>query len=241
MSTITSMSSIQAAQSSEDDADISAQPPAPVGSILDPAKLSSAAVEAAISRHSKPSAGARGNANGSSNPALITLTSSRDEPLDTSDLPPSTELLQYYRNRIHEHEKERETFLKRLSDIDVSHEELHRTQWDLRVRHEEIAELQRALSDANVYLFDEREMVLKLQAEVDQMKVQEVEDRRRIQHLLALTQPVDQSVTFFVDKRPAAMTRLPVQQTASDTRGQADAAERQLFISVTLDLEEQWP
>ena len=108
--------------------------------------------------------------------------------------------MQYYRNRIHEHEKERETFLKRLSDIDVSHEELHRTQWDLRVQHEEIAELQRALGDANVYLFDEREMVLKLQAEVDQMKVQEVEDRRRIQHLLALTQPVDQSVTFFVTR-----------------------------------------
>lgn len=84
----------------------------------------------------------------------------------------------------------------------------------------QIAELQKALSDANVYLYDEREQVrhnsvfhthtmqpiqprthtltacqvLKLQAENDQLKIQELEDRRRIQHLLALTQPVTQEV-----------------------------------------------
>lgn len=104
----------------------------------------------------------------------------------------------------------------------VSHEELHRTQWELRVRHEEIAELQRALSDANVYLFDEREQVLKLQAENDQLKIQELEDRRRIQHLLALTQPVSQEVTFFRDCRPAKMTRFPVESSADGLRSRAD-------------------
>ena len=124
-------------------------------------------------------------------------------------LPPSTELLTYYRNRLREFEKERAVMIKKMNAIEVSHEELHRTQWDLRVRQEEIAELQRALSDANVYLFDEREQVLKLQAENDQLKIQELEDRRRIQHLLALTQPVSQEVTFFRDCRPAKMTRFP--------------------------------
>ena len=43
-------------------------------------------------------------------------------------------------------------------------------------------------------LFDEREQVLKLQAENDQLLIQEMEDRKRIQHLLALTQPVTQEV-----------------------------------------------
>lgn len=66
----------------------------------------------------------------------------------------------------------------------MSHEDLHRLKWELRVREEEvrvpwssphplcplqphstllllfqIAELQKALSDANVYLYDEREQV----------------------------------------------------------------------------------
>ena len=84
---------------------------------------------------------------------------------------------------------------------------MHRAKWDIRVKEEEIAELQRGLSDANIYLFDEREQVLKLQAENDQLKVQEMEDRRRIQHLLSLTQPVTQEVTFYRDARPSKMTR----------------------------------
>lgn len=50
----------------------------------------------------------------------------------------------------------------------------------------QIHELQKALSDSNVYLYDEREQVLKLQAENDQLKIQELEDRRRIQVRTAL-------------------------------------------------------
>ena len=38
--------------------------------------------------------------------------------------------------------------------------------------------------------------ILKLQAENDSLKIQEIEDRRRIQHLLALTQPVAQEVRW---------------------------------------------
>ena len=73
-----------------------------------------------------------------------------------------------------------------------------------------------------MYLFDEREQVLKLQAENDQLKIQELEDRRRIQHLLALTQPVSQEVTFFRDCRPAKMTRFPVESSADGLRSRAD-------------------
>jgi coiled-coil domain-containing protein 77 len=131
-------------------------------------------------------------------------------------------------------ESERSEMLKKMTAIEVSHEELHRTQWDLRVRQEEIAELQRALSDANVYLFDEREQVLKLQAENDQLKIQELEDRRRIQHLLALTQPVSQEVTFFRDCRPAKMTRFPVESGKESLRSQADSMMREPNSSLSV-------
>jgi hypothetical protein len=36
--------------------------------------------------------------------------------------------------------------------------------------------------------------LLKLQAENDSLKTQEIEDRRRIQHLLALTEPLSREV-----------------------------------------------
>ncbi len=47
----------------------------------------------------------------------------------------------------------------------------HKMQWEQRQREEEIAELQKALSDMQVYLFQEREHVLRLYAENDRLKV----------------------------------------------------------------------
>ena len=105
---------------------------------------------------------------------MASFAPATDLTLSTSDLPASTELLSYYRTRIGEFERDLEDAAARTNAIEVSHEELHRTQWELKVRHEEVAELQRALSDANVYLFDEREQVLKLQAENDQVSVRSI-------------------------------------------------------------------
>ena len=47
--------------------------------------------------------------------------------------------------------------------------------------------------------------------------VQELEDRKRIQHLLALTQPVTQEVTYFRDCRPHSITRATVPLTSTAT------------------------
>ena len=47
----------------------------------------------------------------------------------------------------------------------------HKLQWEQRQREEEIAELQKALSDMQVYLFQEREHVLRLYAQNDRLKV----------------------------------------------------------------------
>lgn len=128
--------------------------------------------------------------------------------------------MNYYRDQVSQFENERQYALKRFADIEVSYEQLHKAKWDLHVKEEEISELQKGLSDANVYLFDEREQVLRLQAENDQLKMEQMEDRRRIQHLLALTQPIKQEVTFFKDCRPGKVTQLPLssQKNPLDTR-----------------------
>eukprot|EP00947_MAST-08B_sp_MAST-8B-sp1_P005772 g5772.t1 len=126
------------------------------------------------------------------------------------DIPASMELLHYYRSRIEEFEGERQLFLAKFAEVQVSHEDMHRLQWELRMRQDEIQELQKALSDANVFLVDEREQVARLHAENEQLKIQEMDDRRRIAHLLALSKPVAQEVTFFRDCRPGKMTRFPI-------------------------------
>ena len=44
-------------------------------------------------------------------------------------------------------------------------------EWELKQREAEIVELQKALSDMEVFLFKEREHVLRLYAENDRLKV----------------------------------------------------------------------
>ena len=80
----------------------------------------------------------------------------------------------------------------------------HKLQWEQRQREEEIAELQKALSDMQVYLFQERENVLRLYAENDRLKIHELEDRKKIQHLLSLTKPTDTEITYFIKDHPVA-------------------------------------
>lgn len=57
-------------------------------------------------------------------------------------------------------------------------------------------------------MFKEREQSLELQRENDGLRIQEVEDRKKIRDLLAMTQPVQQEVTYFKDSRPEAITKL---------------------------------
>ena len=54
-----------------------------------------------------------------------------------------------------------------------------------------------------MFLFQEREHVLRLYSENDRLKIRELEDRKRIQHLLSLTQPVTADVTYFHKEPPA--------------------------------------
>lgn len=42
-----------------------------------------------------------------------------------------------------------------------------------------------ALSDAHAFLFEERQRLLALQSENDELRLQEIEDRKRIQQLLS--------------------------------------------------------
>ncbi|XP_074862360.1 coiled-coil domain-containing protein 77 isoform X2 [Carettochelys insculpta] len=117
-------------------------------------------------------------------------------------LRPSRELLEYYRKKIAEFDEEHEDLLKRLERYKGTYDEQHKLQWEMRQREEEIAELQKALSDMQVYLFQEREHVLRLYAENDRLKIRELEDRKKIQHLLALVGTDTGEITYFHKEPP---------------------------------------
>ncbi|NXF36691.1 CCD77 protein, partial [Nyctibius bracteatus] len=117
-------------------------------------------------------------------------------------LRPSRELLEYYRKKIADFDEEREDLVKRLERYKETYDEQRKLQWEVHQREEEIAELQRALSDMQVYLFQEREHVLRLYSENDRLKIRELEDRKKIQHLLALVGTDKGEVTYFHKEPP---------------------------------------
>uniref|UniRef100_A0A2D4JI91 Coiled-coil domain-containing protein 77 n=1 Tax=Micrurus lemniscatus lemniscatus TaxID=129467 RepID=A0A2D4JI91_MICLE len=121
-------------------------------------------------------------------------------------LRPSRELLEYYRKKIAEFDEEHEELVKRLEIYKASYDEQHKIQWEMRQREEEIAELQKALSDMQVYLFQEREHVLRLYSENDRLKIRELEDRKKIQHLLALLGTDNGEITYFHQEPPNKVT-----------------------------------
>ena len=80
-----------------------------------------------------------------------------------------------------------------------------------------------SLSDAQQFLFEERQRLLALQAENDELKLQELEDRKRIQQLLSIAQPLEQDITFMAGAAPSATMR-PGQQHGKQHRQHHGAA-----------------
>ncbi|XP_059833690.1 coiled-coil domain-containing protein 77 isoform X1 [Hypanus sabinus] len=117
-------------------------------------------------------------------------------------LRPSRELLEYYRKKIAQFDEEHENLMGKLEKYKATYEEQHKLQWEIRQREEEIEELQKALSDMQVYLFQEREHALRLYAENDRLKIRELEDRKKIQHLLTLVGSEEEALTYFHKEPP---------------------------------------
>lgn len=101
--------------------------------------------------------------------------------VNQAELPLSRELLTYYQARVAASEDEMASLRARIDDVAASKEEAHKTRWELQKRDAEVAELQRALSDSHVYVWEERDKCQRLQAENDELRIQEAEDRRKIQ------------------------------------------------------------
>ncbi|NXE03918.1 CCD77 protein, partial [Lophotis ruficrista] len=159
-----------------------------------------------LSRLATPHVSSRNASSQSPNQKDYTPLPSINERL--AFLRPSRELLEYYRKKIADFDEEHEDLVKRLERYKETYDEQHKLQWEVRQREEEIAELQKALSDMQVYLFREREHVLRLHSENDRLKIRELEDRKKIQHLLALVGTDKGEVTYFYKEPPHKVTVL---------------------------------
>ncbi|GMF26918.1 unnamed protein product [Phytophthora lilii] len=145
---------------------------------------------------------------GSPRRGFSSLASSVDEQqLEEEGGKNAAQLLAFYRQRCEQFHAEREQTLAHLAQIE----------WELKTKDEEIADLEGALKKANAALFQVKAEIIDLQAENKNLKLQEQDDRQKIQHLLALTQPITEQVTFFRDCRPGTRTTYPSGRTPTPT------------------------
>ncbi|XP_063449330.1 coiled-coil domain-containing protein 77 isoform X9 [Pan paniscus] len=141
-------------------------------------------------------------------------------------LHPSKELLEYYQKKMAECEAENEDLLNKLELYKEACEGQHKLECDLQQREEEIAELQKALSDMQVCLFQEREHVLRLYSENDRLRIRELEDKKKIQNLLALVGTDAGEVTYFCKEPPHKVTIL---QKTIQAVGECEQSESSAF------------
>lgn len=126
-------------------------------------------------------------------------------------------MISFLQSRLNGFRDERAALLDRVDALVESRQEEHSLLWELKRSSEEVHTLQKALSDAHAFLFEERERLLTLQAENDELKIQELEDRKRIQHLLKLTAPYEEDVKFERGIRPEGITTRPPHTTGTAT------------------------
>lgn len=111
-------------------------------------------------------------------------------------------LIDYYRMRIETFQKERLEYLSLLDNLKIKNEDLHKTDWELRRRKEEIVELEQALYEANIALNNERKKAIHYSTEIENCKIRKKEDHRRIQQLLQLAEPIEQTLKLYKGKPP---------------------------------------
>ncbi|RIA92361.1 hypothetical protein C1645_765274 [Glomus cerebriforme] len=115
-----------------------------------------------------------------------------DPKFEIKKLPLSENLLRYYRERCETAEQEYNDAIDAIDKCKTSHEEHYKLTWDLQQHLQEIADLQKDLSETQLFLTEERRRFMKVVAENDDLRVQELQDRRKIQYLLSITGPLKQ-------------------------------------------------
>ncbi|TPX69535.1 hypothetical protein CcCBS67573_g06820 [Chytriomyces confervae] len=120
-------------------------------------------------------------------------------------------LVEYYKTRLDSLERDFSQALDKIDSLKVAHAEHHALAWQVHRREAEVAEMQQALSDAQTQVFDERKMLLKAIAENDDLKIQELKDRKKIRYLLSMTGNMEPEVTYFRDRLNKRLVKIASQ------------------------------
>lgn len=124
-------------------------------------------------------------------------------------LPVSKELVSHYRAKLSTLNRDYEYLSSRVDECRSLFDADSRLQQEVVQRNNEVSRLQQAVSDLQIYVFEEREQALRLYAENDKLKLQQLEDRKKIDLLLSLSGITENEVTFFLSEASKKSAIIP--------------------------------
>ncbi len=77
------------------------------------------------------------------------------------------QILDYYRNRVENFEKERVQWFDKLDKLRIKQDQAHKVEWELKKRQEEKGELEMALHQCQAALYNEREKIMQMKESGD--------------------------------------------------------------------------
>ena len=83
---------------------------------------------------------------------------------------PVIDLLGYYKSQVQSFVAEREDYLAKLEQCAVSRKDYFKLRWEITQREIELTQIQKEVSDAHIFLYDERQHVMELHAENNELK-----------------------------------------------------------------------
>lgn len=150
-----------------------------------------------------------------------------------------SQVLTYYRKRIDDLQEERLSWLEQLELAKIAQEDFQKNELELERRVQEIAELQKAISDSHVALFEEKELVLRLRREGEELRAKAADDKRKIKELLALTDAGEKGVTYYKDCRPGLLSGEAIGKMESLNSGKENPKGKKVVGKVQLQAQRQ--
>ena len=111
-------------------------------------------------------------------------------------------LIDYYRLVVDNYETERIKNYDLLQKVKISNEDLHRVEWEIKRRRDEVTELEQSLYELNMTLNNERNKAIHFGKVIENCKSIAKEDKRRIKQLLELSEPIEQTIKLVQNKEP---------------------------------------
>jgi hypothetical protein len=111
-------------------------------------------------------------------------------------------LLSHYQERIKDFERERLEWLQRYEQVKLNLDSKIYKQRDLRKARDEILDIQRAVSEVRIQLFEEKQFKYKLEVENAELEYKIGVDENKMGDLIDVYEAVEQNIVCKKGKKP---------------------------------------